>query len=164
MTACRPNSRFAPSCTSPRLSRWTARPPNRDRPKLKADGCQLSATGEVCIRRVSPQPRVLDRRADGEVIQVLKAVAGQAEQVVKGVVEVAADAGRANPRCFRLQVEDVAEDAGLPAQAAIPPRALLADAVAELRDHAEAQGAARRDPRVTAHRLRPLPQLTLRPT
>src|SRR5258707_13066813 len=117
---------------------------------------------QMGVRRMGPQARVLNRRADGEVIQVVEAVALQAEQAVKRVVEIAAEAGRANAGRLRLQVKDGPECAGFPEEAAIPPRAFLSYAVAELRDHAKAERSVRRDLLVTAHRLRHLPQVALR--
>src|SRR5689334_15470470 len=93
------------------------------------------------IRRQRGQPGILDGPADGEVIEVLERDSVQAEQVVEGVVEVAADAGPADAGGLGFQVEDLAEDAGLPEEVAIPPGASVPDRAAEVSDHPQAEGA-----------------------
>jgi retinol dehydrogenase-12 len=48
---------------------------------------------QVGIRWDGHQAMVLNRHAHGEVIKVLKLVAGQAQQLMKRIIKVAADAG-----------------------------------------------------------------------
>src|SRR5438067_1747389 len=61
--------------------------------------------GQVGVGGERVQPAVLDRRAHREVVEHLEAVAGQAEQAVRFLVEVAADARAAQARRLGLQVE-----------------------------------------------------------
>jgi hypothetical protein len=75
-----------------RLSAW--RPSRRRSPKLRF-GYQTTLS-EMSVCGPSGQPRVVDRAADREVVQVLEFVPAQTEQVVGRVVEVAADAGAAD--------------------------------------------------------------------
>ncbi len=83
---------------------------------------------QVSIRRVRLEARILDRSAEREVIKVLEVVRLQPEQVVKGVVEVAANASAAHSRRLRFQVKHVPKYVGFPEQ---PPvhQVLLARAV-----------------------------------
>src|SRR5262245_14506316 len=103
------------------------------------------------VRGQSAQPGIIEGAADGEVIEALKGVGFDAEKVVKHIVEVAANTGRADAGCFRFQVKRLTEHAGLPEKSPVPPRAPVTDRVAELGDHAEAESAVRGYFLVTAH-------------
>jgi len=50
---------------------------------------------QVGVRRDRSQSRILDRHPNREVVETLEAIAGEAEHLVAGVVEVAANAGAA---------------------------------------------------------------------
>src|SRR5262245_10333471 len=110
-------------------------PPSTRPQTALARPAPLSTPLKMGIRGESAQPRVLDGTADREVVEVLEAVAGQAEQLVEGIVEVAADAGTAHTGCLRFQVKNMPQDARLPEEPAIPPRPALADGVAQLGNH-----------------------------
>jgi hypothetical protein len=54
------------------------------------------------IGRQRHQPRVVYRTANGKVVQALKAISAQAEQVMKGVVEVTSDPSAADTGGLRF--------------------------------------------------------------
>src|SRR3972149_6341793 len=54
------------------------------------------------IGRQRHQPRVVDRTANGKVVQALKVIPAQAEHVMKGVVEVTSDPSAADTGGHRL--------------------------------------------------------------
>ena len=91
------------------------------------------------IRRQGGQPVILKGAADGEVIEALKGISLNAEQVVNNVVEVAADAGRTDAGRLRFQVQHLAQHSRLPKQTPVPPWAPVTDRVAKLGEHAEAE-------------------------
>src|SRR5512139_4193589 len=62
---------------------------------------------------------IVDGYAHGEVVQHLEAAVGQAQHVVVGVVEEAADAGAAPAGGFGLERDDGAEHGRLPVQGAV---------------------------------------------
>ena len=68
----------------------------------------------MAVRRQRCQAAIIHRAADGEVIQALKLVTFQAENRMAGIVEIAADPGRANPRGLGFQVEHLPHNAGFP--------------------------------------------------
>lgn len=55
---------------------------------------------EMRVGRRGAQPQVLDRTADGEVVETLPIVPGQTERAVQHIIEVAANARAANTRSF----------------------------------------------------------------
>src|SRR6478609_3292282 len=65
------------------------------------------------IRRQRREPRIVHRRADREVVQALPRLVVQAGEVVHLVVEVAADAGRAQSRGLGFEVEHLSQHAAL---------------------------------------------------
>ena len=73
------------------------------------------------------------------MVEVLKPVALQTEQVVKDIVEVAADSRPANTSRLGFEIEDLAQDACLPVKVPIPPRPALPDRRTEVGDHPEAE-------------------------
>jgi hypothetical protein len=66
-----------------------------------------------CLRL---DPRVVERLADGEVIERLKARVGELEQLVEHIVEEAADAGAPKASRFGLEVERMSEYPGSPVE------------------------------------------------
>ena len=93
------------------------------------------------IRRQCGQPPIFDWAANGEVIEALKGIGSNAEEIVNDVVEVAADSGRTDAGGLRFQVKHLAKHPGLPEQSPIPARAPATDRVAKLGEHAEAESA-----------------------
>src|SRR3972149_11724159 len=69
---------------------------------------------QMRIRSQCGQPGIIDRAADGEVIEALKGIGLKAEEVVKDVVEVAANTGRTDAGCLRFQVQRLTEHTRLP--------------------------------------------------
>ena len=108
---------------------------------------------QMGIRRESHQAMILYRPAHGEVIQVLKLITGETQQIVKRVVEVAADACRAHASSLGFQIQHLAENPRFPEQTALPPSALGADRLSEISDHSQAEGAIRGDLLVTTDNL-----------
>src|ERR1017187_4245712 len=53
---------------------------------------------EMRIRGCGAQPQILDRTADGEMVEALPIVVGHAERAVQHIIEVAANAGAAKTR------------------------------------------------------------------
>src|SRR5262249_37302985 len=76
---------------------------------------------QVSVRRDRPHAAVLDGSPNREIIKALEAIAGKAEQLVAGIVEVAADACPAYPNSLGLEIEHLPEDSSFPEQAAVPP-------------------------------------------
>ena len=104
------------------------------------------------IRGQCGQPRIIDGSADGEVIKALKGIGSNTEEVVKDVVEVAADTGRTDAGSLRFQVQHMTKHPGLPEKSPIPPRAPVTDRVAKLGEHAETESAVGGDLLVAARR------------
>ena len=91
----------------------------------------------MTIGRQGGQPGILNRTARREMIERLKGRILQAECLVHGIVEIAADSCGANSGRLGLKVEDLADDSGLPEQAAVKPGAMPPQASFELREHAQ---------------------------
>ena len=119
---------------------------------------------QVSVGRVRLEARVLDRPAAGEMIEVLEAVRLHTEQVVKGIVEVTADAGAAHPRGLGFQVKHLPEHAGFPEQPPVPPGAVGSNRVTEFGDHAQTERAVGGDLLMTAHLAGSLPEVRPRQT
>src|SRR5262245_46653863 len=103
----------------PRLPGWGW--PSMWRTPARFTSCPPSAAADtsplqVGVRRQRRQAAILDRGADGEVIQVLELFAGQGQQIMEEVVEITANARRANTGCLGLQVERLAKHSGFPEQ------------------------------------------------
>ena len=62
------------------------------------------------------QPDVLHRTADGEMVEALPVVPDQTERTVQHIIEVATDAGAANPGGLGSQIEGLTDQAGFPKQ------------------------------------------------
>lgn len=85
------------------------------------------------------EPCVDHGRADREVVDILKARGIKSEGTMHLVVEVAANAGTLNTGSFSLQIEGLAEHAGLPKALAVAPRVRRADVI-EARQHGQGEG------------------------
>src|SRR5262245_8844993 len=107
------------------------------------DICFSPSFAQMGIGRQGRQAAILDGGANGEVIQVLKLVAGQTQQVVKQVIEVAADAGGANAGGLGIEVEHLTGHAGRPGQSTIPPGVGRAQSRWEVGEHPQAEGPVR---------------------
>ena len=59
---------------------------------------------KVCIRLDGGEPLIFSRPTYGEVVQALKLIACESKQLMKDVVEITADPGRAHARGFGLQI------------------------------------------------------------
>src|SRR5688572_27688477 len=99
----------------------------------------LLAPIQMSIGRKSRQPGVFYRTADRKVIQTLKLIALQAEEVMERIVEIAPDSGTPKTGGFSLQIQHMAEHTGLPEKPSIPPRTLRTNAFFELCNHPEAE-------------------------
>src|SRR5258708_20337481 len=67
------------------------------------------------------EPFVLDGAPHREVVKALPVARSDAEHIVNGVIEVAADPRRANPRLFSFEVQHLADETGLPEEISIEP-------------------------------------------
>src|SRR5450759_2148856 len=94
-----------------------------------------SRTREVLIRWMRLEAHIVDRPAHGEVVEHLEPVAGEPEHPVCEVVEKASDAGATETTRFGFEVEDLTDDARLPIQAAVVPRAERLEGRAVLGEH-----------------------------
>src|ERR1035441_6550432 len=63
-------------------------------------GFSSNLSREVRVGWSGAQPQILHGSADGEMVKALPVVAGQTERAVQHVIEVATDAGAANPGRF----------------------------------------------------------------
>lgn len=77
---------------------------------------------EMLVRRMGLQARIVDRPAHGEMIEHLEPIARETEDLMREVVEEAADPRGPNTGRFRLEVEELSDDARLPVQAPVEPR------------------------------------------
>src|SRR6478736_3028078 len=71
------------------------------------------------VTRRRGQPRVLDRYPNREVVQTLKCVSGESEDMMDRVVIEAADARTPHTSCFSLQIQRLPDDARFPEQVSI---------------------------------------------
>ena len=108
---------------------------------------------QVRIGGKSRQPGVFYRTANRKVIQTLKLIALQAEEVMERIVEIAPDSGAPKTGGFSLQVQYMAEHTGLPEKPSIPPCTLRTNALFELCNHPEAECARSRNFLVTTYTL-----------
>ena len=116
---------------------------------------------QVRIRRQRCQPRVFDRATNGEVIQALKTISTESEQVVKDVVEVASDPGAPDAGGLGFEVQHLSQQAGLPKESPVPPSAFFPDAIAKIGNHPEAEGPGGGNFLIAAHPLCPLTKVSL---
>src|SRR6266700_1656664 len=78
--------------------------------------------------------------SDGEMVERLKLRIGDSEDLMQGVVEIAADAGAAQSFGFGLQIENVSQESGFPMQLTVAP-GIGADDGLEFAEHAEREAA-----------------------
>src|SRR4051812_25036103 len=91
------------------------------------------------IARLGGEPRILDRHTDREVVKNLKGMTSEAEQIVDGIVVVAADAGAAGAGRFGGEIQRLSHHAGFPEQMPVEGFTELLKAAVEVRKHAEAE-------------------------
>src|SRR5947207_5094816 len=99
------------------------------------------------------QPRVLHGYAKREVIQTLKRVTREPEDLVDWIVVKAADAGAPCAGGLGGEVQALADHARLPEQMTIERRAELLQAGIEFREHPEAEETVGGDLLIAAHSL-----------
>ena len=85
------------------------------------------------------QARIVDGNADGEMVEALQAMIGDAQQFVDAVVEKASDARAAGACGLGLEVQCLPDRAGFPEQPAIRRRPAGLEGVVELGEHPEAE-------------------------
>src|SRR5260370_25755907 len=76
------------------------------------------------VRRQRGKASVLDWATHSEMVEALPIARRDAEHLVNRIIEVAADPGRTNARLFRLEVQHLAHDAGLPEEISIEAGAI----------------------------------------
>ena len=108
---------------------------------------------QMSIGRKGRQPGVFYRSANRKVIQTLKLIALQAEEVMERIVEIAPDSGAAKSGGFSLQIQYMAEYTSLPEKPSIPPRTFRPNALFELCNHPEAEYAGSSNFLVTTYTL-----------
>src|SRR5438046_893852 len=83
----------------------------------------------------SRQETALDGATHREVVEALPVVRRDAEHLVNGIIEVAADPGRTNARLFSFEVQHLAYETGLPEEISIERSAVGNQAVDIVGDH-----------------------------
>src|SRR5205823_11912880 len=111
------------------------------------------------VGRERGEARIVDRAADGEVIQRLEGEVPEAEDLVHRIVEEAADAGRAHAGRLRLEVQHLPDRARLPEKAPVERRPTLDELCLVLGEHAERERALAGDVLAAAHLRRELPRI-----
>src|ERR1039458_8081904 len=71
------------------------------------------------IRRQGGKASVLDWATHSEMVEALPIARRDAEHLVNRIIEVAADPGRTNARLFRLEVQHLAHEPGLPKEISV---------------------------------------------
>ena len=104
---------------------------------------------------------VFDRDADGEVVEALKPIIIESQNLVNGIVEVAADSRRAGARRLGLEIQDLADHARLPIKIAVEPGPVSANRPVELGNHADAEETVSGDVLMTAQRSSSLATIRL---
>src|SRR5665213_391333 len=102
-------------------------------------GC-LSCFPQV-VRRQGGKASVLDWATHSEVVEALPIARRDAEHLVNRIIEVAADPGRTNARLFRLEVQHLAHESGLPEEIPIKARAIVNQTIHVFGNHPKAEGA-----------------------
>ena len=80
---------------------------------------------QLGVGRQALHPSIFDRAADGEMIERLPCQTVESQQSVHGVVEKTTDPGGAKAGGFRLQIENLSQQAGFPEQFPVYPRRAL---------------------------------------
>src|ERR1019366_6092670 len=110
---------------------------------IRMSGC--SSCFPQAIRRQRGQASVLDWATHSEMVEALPIARRDAEPLVNRIIEVAADPGRTNPRLFRLEVQHLTYEAGLPEEISVEAGAIDNQTVHVLGNHPEAEGAVPRN-------------------
>src|ERR1035438_9136031 len=97
------------------------------------------------VRRHRGKASVLDWAAHREMVEALPIARRDAEDLVKRIIEVAADPGRTNARLFCLEVQHLARETGLPEEISVEAGAIGNQAVNVFGDHPKAEGPVPRD-------------------
>src|ERR1039458_7159204 len=79
------------------------------------------------------------------MVEALPIARRDAEHLVNRIIEVAADPGRTNARLFRLKVQHLAHETGLPEEISVEAGAVGNKAVHVFGDHPKAEGPVPRD-------------------
>src|ERR1700736_3483390 len=106
-------------------------------------GC-LSCFPQV-VRRQRGKASVLNWATHSEMIEALPIARRDAEPLVNRIIKVAADPGRTNARLFRLEVQHLAHESGLPEEISVKAGAIGNKAVHVVGDHPKAEGPVPRD-------------------
>src|SRR5664280_3257892 len=106
-------------------------------------GC-LSCFPQVVCRQ-GGKASVLDWATHSEVVEALPIARRDAEHLVNRIIEVAADPGRTNARLFRLEIQHLADEAGLPEEISVEAGAIDNQTVHVFGDHPKAEGPVPRD-------------------
>src|SRR5882724_2294954 len=97
------------------------------------------------VRRQRGKASVLDWAPHREMVEALPIARRDAEHLVNRIIEVAADPGRTNARLFRLEVQHLAHETGLPEEISVEAGAIGNKAVHVVGDHPKAEGPVPRD-------------------
>src|SRR5580765_701976 len=93
----------------------------------------------MSIRWSGAQSQILDRTADGEVVEALPIVTVQTERSMQHIIEVTTNAGTANSRSLGRQIQGLADHSRFPEQFAISRRAAPPQDRLEPRQHPKAE-------------------------
>src|ERR1022692_1114273 len=110
---------------------------------IRMPGC-LSSFLQV-VRRQCGKASVLDWATHSEMVEALPIARRDSEHLVNRIIEVAADPGRTNTRLFRLEVQHLAHETGLPEEISVEAGATGNKAVHVFGDHPKAEGPVPRD-------------------
>lgn len=94
---------------------------------------------QMGVGRKGGEPRIVHGLADGEMVEVLEGVAGQAEELMGHVVEETTHPGAAHPVGFGLQVKDLTDHPRFPVEVTVAPGRLFQGGT-EPRDHGCGEG------------------------
>src|SRR5438046_4941 len=92
------------------------------------------------VRRQRGKAVVFDWATNREMVEALPITRRDAEHLVNRIIEVAADPGRTNARLFRLKVQHLAHETGLPEKISVEAGAIGNKAVHVVGYHPEAEG------------------------
>src|SRR5262249_11391700 len=125
-------------------------------------GLDSNRAMQMGIGRQGQEAPVLNRATHGEMIEILKFAAGQSQQLMKCIVEIAPDARRPHASGLGFEVQNLAEHPRLPKEPAIPPSTILLDRLTEIGNHAQTERAIGRNLLMTANDLGGASQVILR--
>src|ERR1035437_619992 len=110
---------------------------------IRMSGC--SSCFPQVVRRQRGKASVLNWATHSEVVEALPIARRDAEHLVNRIIEVAADPGRTNARLFRLEVQHLTYEAGLPEEISVEAGAIDNQTVHVLGNHPKAEGPITRD-------------------